>query len=47
MYDRARLRPGDRLTGPAIVEEFGATTVVPAGWMARVDERGDLILERA
>jgi N-methylhydantoinase B len=31
VYDRARLQPGDRLTGPAIVEEFGATTVVFPG----------------
>ena len=31
VYDRARLRPGDRLAGPAVVEEFGATTVVFPG----------------
>jgi hypothetical protein len=32
--------------GPAIVEEFGATTVVPPGWTARADALGDLALER-
>ena len=46
-YDRARLRPGDRLTGPAIVEEFGATTVVFPGQRIEVDCFGNMILTRA
>ena len=32
--------------GPAIVEQFDATTVVPPGWQASVDRYGNLILER-
>ena len=32
--------------GPAIVEQFDATTVVPPGWHAAVDRYGNLILER-
>ena len=32
--------------GPAIVEQFDATTVVPPGWHAFVDRHGNLILER-
>jgi len=46
VYDRAQLLPTTMLGGPAIVGEFGATTVVPPGWVARLDEFGDLILER-
>jgi N-methylhydantoinase B len=47
VYDRARLQPGDRLTGPAIVEEFGATTVVFPGQRVEVDRFGNMILTRA
>jgi N-methylhydantoinase A/oxoprolinase/acetone carboxylase beta subunit len=32
--------------GPAIVEEFGATTIVFPGWRASVDAGGNLVLER-
>jgi len=44
--DRAKLCAGNRLTGPGIVTEYSATTVVPPGWRARVDELENLILER-
>jgi N-methylhydantoinase B len=47
LYDRGRLRPGDRLTGPAIVEEFGSTTVVFPGQRVEVDRFGNMILTRA
>jgi N-methylhydantoinase A len=46
VYDRDRLPPEARLSGPAIVEEFGSTIVVFAGWSARVDGYGNLIMER-
>jgi N-methylhydantoinase B len=42
-YDRARLRPGDRLSGPAIVEEFGATTVVFPGQRVEVARVGNMV----
>ncbi len=45
VYDRARLRAGGRFSGPAIVTEYSATTVVPPGWRARVDTFGGLLLE--
>ena len=35
-----------RLEGPVVVEEEEATTVVPPGWRARLDEAGNLWLER-
>jgi N-methylhydantoinase A len=47
VYERDGLATATTLAGPAIVEEFGATTVVPPGWTARVDEWGHLLLERA
>jgi N-methylhydantoinase A len=46
LYARDHLQPGDSLTGPAIVEEFGSTTVVPPGMLVRVDTFGHLLLER-
>ncbi|MBV9131537.1 MAG: hypothetical protein JO318_02505, partial [Chloroflexi bacterium] len=47
VYWRPSLRPGDTLEGPAIVEEFGSTTVVFPSQTARVDEFGNLLLERS
>jgi N-methylhydantoinase A len=45
VYGRDQLGAGANFEGPAIVEEFGSTTVVFAGWRARVDDFGNLILE--
>src|SRR5690348_1235932 len=47
IYDRARLRAGNRLRGPAVVTEYSATTVLLPGWRARVDAYGNLLLEPA
>ncbi|KAB8178773.1 hydantoinase B/oxoprolinase family protein [Microbispora catharanthi] len=46
LYRRERLRPGDTLSGPAIVAEADATTVVDDGWRAGVTAYGHLLLER-
>jgi N-methylhydantoinase A len=46
VYDRDQLTPGMAFDGPAIVEQFDATTVVPHGWHVAVDRHGNLILER-
>ena len=45
VYDRARLRPGFRLQGPAVVVQMDATTAVPPGWRGEVDDFDNLILE--
>jgi N-methylhydantoinase A len=45
VYDRERLRAGDRFAGPAIVTEYSATTVVPIGHLASVDGGHNLIIE--
>jgi N-methylhydantoinase A len=46
VFDRARLLPGDRLNGPAIVEQYDACTLVPPSWWARVDSGERLVMER-
>jgi N-methylhydantoinase A len=45
--DRARLRAGDVVEGPAIVEEFGSTVPIHPGFVARVDELANLVITRA
>jgi N-methylhydantoinase A len=47
IYDRARLLAGDRLAGPAIVEEFGSTIPIHPGFAARVDRYANLIVTAA
>jgi N-methylhydantoinase A len=47
VYARDALRPGNRLAGPAIVEQMDATTLVPPDTTARVDGWLSLILEVA
>jgi len=47
LYVRADLSPGEIVTGPALIIDPSATTVVEAGWQARVDPLGNLILTRA
>ncbi len=44
IYDRAKLRPGHRIEGPAIVTEFDSTTVVLSGYAAEVDRYLNLII---
>jgi N-methylhydantoinase A/oxoprolinase/acetone carboxylase beta subunit len=46
IIDRDRLIVGNSFAGPAIVEQFDATTVVPGGWTASVDRYRNLVLER-
>jgi N-methylhydantoinase A len=45
VYQRERLPGGAAMTGPAIVEEMGSTTVIPPGWTATVGPWGELVLE--
>jgi N-methylhydantoinase A len=47
LYDREALRPGNRVSGPAILFQLDATTVIPPGWQGQVDEFGHLLLEFA
>ena len=45
IYDRAKLAPGNRLRGPAIIEQMDSTTVVHPGQDASVDRFGNIIIE--
>ncbi len=47
VYARELLPAEAALTGPALIEEPGTTTVVPPGFRAGVDARANLILERS
>ena len=46
LYLRQRLRPGDRLEGPAVVAQEDSTVCVPAGFSGRVDGYRNLRLRR-
>jgi 5-oxoprolinase (ATP-hydrolysing) len=46
LRERAELRPGDAVDGPAIITEANATTVVEPGWQATVNDLDDLLLTR-
>ena len=47
VWERERLPADAELSGPCIVEEFGATTVVPPGWRGALDAHGNLRFERS
>jgi len=42
IYDHSKLEPGMTLTGPAIIEDYGSTTVVHPGNQVIVDRFGNL-----
>ncbi|MGW4817705.1 hydantoinase B/oxoprolinase family protein [Streptomyces sp. NPDC004227] len=46
LHRREDLPPGEAVTGPAIVTEASATTVVDDGWRAVARDDGHLLLER-
>ncbi|MFO1377854.1 MAG: hydantoinase/oxoprolinase family protein [Steroidobacteraceae bacterium] len=45
VFDRDALRPGTAIPGPAIVEEWTTTTLVPCGWTVAVDSIGNLVMK--
>jgi N-methylhydantoinase A len=44
IYGRASLRAGDAFAGPAVAEQYDATTYVAPGWSAQVDAFDNLVL---
>ena len=46
VWPRSALVPGQEFTGPALVTETVATTWLPSGWRCRVDQLGNLLLQR-
>ncbi len=47
VYDRSRLRPGNRIEGPALILQADCTTVLHPGQSLRVDGFGNLIVRIA
>ncbi|MGW2570963.1 hydantoinase B/oxoprolinase family protein [Streptomyces sp. NPDC001537] len=47
LHRREDLPPGETVTGPAIITEASATTVVDDGWQAMARDDGHLVMERA
>jgi N-methylhydantoinase A len=47
IYDRAKLRQGDVIPGPAIVVEMDSTTLIETGCVATVDAVGNILINPA
>ncbi len=47
VYDREKLKPGDSISGPAVIEERITTVIVHPGWKMRVDGYENIIMEAA
>jgi N-methylhydantoinase A len=45
LHERKALTPGMSFDGPALIVEDGTTTVVPTGFIAHVNEVGQIVLE--
>lgn len=46
IHDRARIAFGSTISGPAIIESFDSTIVVPPKWSARITAKGFVRMER-
>ena len=44
IYDRAKLRAGDKISGPAVVIEMDATTLILSGCVGTVDLFGNILI---
>jgi N-methylhydantoinase A len=47
IYQRERLLSGNVVRGPAIIEQYDTTIMLPPGWQAQVDRLANLVLERS
>ena len=43
-YERSRLKAGNIIVGPAIVEQMDTATVIPPKQVAEVDKYGNIII---
>ena len=46
IYERRNLGIHTKINGPAVIQEYGSTTVLPPGWQASPDQFGNLRLKR-
>jgi N-methylhydantoinase A len=44
LYERAALGAGDKISGPAIISQLDATTLVLPGWQGEVHPSGAILL---
>ena len=44
LFRRSELALDQHISGPAVVEEYGSTIVMPAGWSLRTDRYRNLVL---
>ena len=47
LYDRSKLKAGNRIEGPAIVLEMDSTTVILPGHVGKVDKHGNILINPA
>jgi N-methylhydantoinase A len=47
IYERDRLRAGNRIPGPAVIEQADSTIVVPPSFSALVDPHGRIVVTHA
>ncbi|MGC8551030.1 MAG: hydantoinase B/oxoprolinase family protein [Acidobacteriaceae bacterium] len=45
IYDREKLVPGDRVSGPSLITEYSSVTVLPPGASATMDGWGNLVVD--
>ncbi|MFQ6618080.1 MAG: hydantoinase/oxoprolinase family protein [Fidelibacterota bacterium] len=46
IYNREHLGPGDLIYGPALINEYSATTLLPPDYKCSIDRFGNLIIDR-
>lgn len=46
VYDREKMEPGCSITGPAIIEEYAASTPIPPKFKAKIDRYRNIIITR-
>jgi len=44
IYDRGKLKTGNKVSGPAIISEYDSTTVVLAGFTAEIDRYANILI---
>jgi N-methylhydantoinase A len=45
IYDRSKLKPGDRIQGPAVIQQFDSTTILLTGQSLDMDPFGTLVID--
>ncbi|MFC1558364.1 hypothetical protein ACFL40_03315 [candidate division KSB1 bacterium] len=46
MYNRALLKSGNEIPGPAIIYEYSSTTFVPTEYISSIDEYENIVIRK-